>query len=287
MTPQMRDDLMQRSDRAGIWHLSLYLGLLGATTLGIVLQVPWWPVLMLPQGILLVFLFTLSHECTHQTPFKTRWINEICGHVIALLIVQPFIWFRYFHLAHHKFTNDPDHDPELDGGGRPATLGAWVIYLSGWGYWRAMCATLVKNALGPITAPYLPRRRHPAMRIEARLILVSYTLALFSLIWSPLVLWLWLVPLVIGQPFLRLYLLAEHGLCPAVADMLENTRTTYTVRLVRFLAWNMPYHAEHHSLPSVPFHRLPDFHMITAAHLKSTSSGYIAFTQSYVRSLER
>ena len=30
--------------------------------------------------------------------------------------------------------------------------------------------------------------------------------------------------------------------------------------LVRFFAWNMPYHVEHHLHPSVPFHALPKLH---------------------------
>jgi len=91
----------------------------------------------------------------------------------------------------------------------------------------------------------------------------------------------------IGQPALRAYLLAEHGLCPAVADMLENTRTTFTNRLVRALAWNMPYHAEHHSIPGVPFHQLPALHALTREHLKSTSPGYAAFSADYARALTR
>lgn len=49
--------------------------------------------------------------------------------------------------------------------------------------------------------------------------------------------------------------------------MFLNTRTTLTTRVVRFLAWNMPYHAEHHAMPSVPFHKLPVLHDMTAARL--------------------
>lgn len=30
----------------------------------------------------------------------------------------------------------------------------------------------------------------------------------------------------------------------------------------RKLAWNMPYHAEHHAWPSVPFHFLPFVHKL-------------------------
>ncbi|MEP3331345.1 fatty acid desaturase [Sedimentitalea sp.] len=53
------------------------------------------------------------------------------------------------------------------------------------------------------------------------------------------------------------------------------------------LAWNMPYHAEHHSFPSVPFHRLPALHQFTREHLKSTSDGYAEFTRDYVQVLDR
>ena len=34
----------------------------------------------------------------------------------------------------------------------------------------------------------------------------------------------------------------------------------YGAVLVRFLAWNMPYHAEHHLFPNIAFHNLPEAH---------------------------
>jgi fatty acid desaturase len=277
--------LTARSDRAGLSHLALYLGALTCCTAGIVAQVPFWGLLVLPQGVLLSFLFTLSHECTHQTPFRARWLNEACGHAIGAILALPFTWFRYFHLAHHRFTNDPANDPELAGGGRPETWGDYLVYLSGWGFWRGGYGVLISHAAGRVTAPYLPPRKHTAMVREARIILALHGAALISLAWSPLLLWVWIVPAIAGQPVLRAYLLAEHGHCPPVADMLENSRTTFTNRLIRFLAWNMPYHAEHHAFPAVPFHRLPDLHRDLAPHLKSTSPGYGAFTADYARGL--
>ena len=96
-------------------------------------------------------------------------------------------------------------------------------------------------------------------------------MALTGLAIWPVLFWVWILPCLPGQPVLRLYLLAEHGRCPFVADMLKNTRTTFTNRIVRFLAWNMPYHVEHHTLPQVPFHRLPDLHDRMQPHLKVTA----------------
>ena len=279
--------LTERSDAMGLWHLALYAGALAFCTTILVLRPPFWGLALLPQGLLIVFLFTLSHECTHQTPFRSRWLNEVVGHAAAPLIALPFLWFRYFHLAHHRYTNDPKRDPELADGPRPETWRAYLFYLSGWGYWSAMARVLWRNARGQFDAPYLPPSRHAAMRIEARLILALYALAALSLLVSPLLFWIWILPALIAQPFLRLYLLAEHGRCPPVANMLENTRTTFTNSLVRFLAWNMPYHIEHHSYPAVPFHRLPSLHHEMQAHLRQTAPGYIAFTKSYVQALDR
>ncbi len=279
--------LTRTNTRAGLLHLASHVGTIATTGIYIALQGPLWGLALLPHGILIVFLFTLSHECTHATPFASKRLNDWVGHAVAPLIALPFVWFRYFHLAHHRHTNDPEKDPELEGGGRPNTWSAYLRYLTGWGYWRGNALTLWKNAFGTIDAPYLPPSKHGAMRREARILIGIYGAGALSLIWSPLVLWLWLVPVLIAQPVLRLYLLAEHGHCPPVADMLENTRTTLTVRLVRWLAWNMPYHAEHHSFPTVPFHQLPRLHAHLQPHLKSVSNSYAEFTANYVRGLER
>ncbi|MEM6760228.1 MAG: fatty acid desaturase [Pseudomonadota bacterium] len=282
-----RATLTTRSNTRGLLHLGSQVGALLVTGTYIAIQPPLWGLFILPHGILMVFLFTLSHECTHQTPFRTPWLNDCVGVVIAPLLVLPFFWFRYFHLAHHRFTNDPERDPELADGARPTTWPDYLIYVSGWGYWRSNLTTLWRNAFGPIDAPYLPPRRHAVMRREARVLIGLYVLFAISLLWSPLLLWLWLVPVLVAQPFLRLYLLAEHGHCPQVANMLENSRTTLTSRAVRWLAWNMPYHAEHHSYPAVPFHQLPALHALMADDLHVVAPSYTTFTKRYAGALER
>ena len=86
----------------------------------------------------------------------------------------------------------------------------------------------------------------------------------------------------LGQPFLRLYLLTEHTGCPHVPEMLRNTRTTFTNPLVRFFTWNMPYHVEHHVHPTVPFHRLPAFHRVLRDELTVTANGYPAAARAAV-----
>lgn len=277
--------LTRKSNRAGLRHLAIHIGALAFISGLIMLKIPFWPVLLPVQGLLLVFLFTLQHECTHQTPFASRPLNEFIGHVCGFVLLQPFLWFRYFHLAHHRHTNDPAHDPELLGGAKPATRTAYFCHISGLPAWFYLLKTLFTNASGRANAPYLPRRTLPKVHLESRLMLAGYALALLSLVFSPLLLWLWIVPILLGQPFLRLFLLAEHGRCPNVANMLENTRTTFTNRALRALSWNMPYHIEHHTFPAVPFHQLPALHAKINTYLITTSPSYSAFTRAYIAKL--
>ena len=131
------------------------------------------------------------------------------------------------------------------------------------------------------------RRSVPRWCAEARLHLASYVAvaALSVATGSTAVLWIWVVPVVLGQPMLRLYLLAEHTGCPMVPEMLENSRTVHTNAAVRFLAWNMPYHAEHHAYAAIPFHALPRAHSSLAPYIRVQSPGYASVHRGLMRAL--
>ncbi|MBF9033654.1 fatty acid desaturase [Rhodobacterales bacterium HKCCE2091] len=282
--PAERDRLTATADAPGLRHLAGHLALILLLGLWTGFRLPLWGLAVWPLGIALAFLFTLQHEATHRTPFRSHWLNEAAGHATGLVLVQPFLWFRAFHMAHHRITNLPG-DPEL-AEPKPETPGQMAWHLSTIGYWRGKAQVLWQNAFGTPDDYVAPGRR-AAIRAEARLYLAAYALLAVLAVATPLgpiLLGTWLLPLATGFPVLRLYLLAEHGRCPQVANMFENTRTTFTTRAVRFLAWNMPYHAEHHAWPTVPFHRLPDLHDRARDHLRQTSDGYARFTADYVKS---
>ena len=282
LPPDLRAELTATSDRAGLWHLAGPLGAVLAVGIAIAVGVPGWWVLLPVQGVLIVFLFTLEHEATHKTPFRTLWLNEWAGRLAGFLLVLPFEWFRYFHLAHHRWTNIEGRDPELDGG-KPETRGAWLWHVYGMPYLASQLRLMAALLRGRAEGDYLPVGAKARMVAEARWMVMGYVLVAGSLIWSSVALWVWVLPVILGQPVLRLYLLAEHGDCPRVASMFENTRTVFTTALVRFLAWNMPYHAEHHVYPAVPFHKLPALHGLMREELRITAAGYAAFTRDYLR----
>jgi len=282
LTAEQCRELTQTSDRRGLAHLALHFGAILLLAGLIVARVPFWPVLLLPLGILLVFLFTLLHEASHQTPFRSRWLNEIAATVCGFVIVLPPRWFRYFHFAHHRYTQIPGKDPELTEP-KPDSWGQYLLYVSGIPVWVSHFRTLIRNAAGRCEDDFVPQAKRGAVHTEARLVLAAYLVLLIGslALGSTVLLYVWLIPMLIGQPFLRLYLLAEHGRCAYVANMLENSRSTATNAIVRRLAWNMPYHAEHHSYPAVPFHKLPELNRLAAEHLVVTETGYARFHARY------
>ncbi|MGC6518314.1 MAG: fatty acid desaturase [Candidatus Puniceispirillaceae bacterium] len=278
-----RISLTKTSNRAGLQHLFVYLCCLGGMSCYVAYQAPFWPVMMVASGILIAFLFTLQHECTHNTPFRSRWLNTLIGHITGLLLCQPFLWFRHFHMAHHRHTNIKGKDPELAGGEKPECWQQFVWHLSTISYWRDKVVVLWQNATLSSQASYIPKHARRALQIEACFMLSFYgVVAGYVMAGHYWIVTLWLLPLMMGFPFLRLYLLAEHGRCPLVANMFENTRTVFTNKILCFFTWNMPYHTEHHILPAVPFHALPAFHEYTKDSLAVTNDGYYEFVNRYV-----
>jgi fatty acid desaturase len=286
LDPAFRERLLAKSNGPGLARLAFHAGSILLFGFAIALDVPGWPLLLPAQGILIVFLFTLLHETLHETPFKTRALNTGVGAITGFALALGPSWFRYFHFAHHRYTHDPLRDPEL-ASPKPRSLAAYVKHVSGIPFWIANGRGLIVNALGRNADKFVPERGRARVAREARLMLAGYiALAVLSaLAGSALLLWTWIVPALLGQPFLRLYLLAEHTDCLQSGNMFENTRTTFTTRLVRLLAWNMPYHAEHHALPTVPFHKLPELHGAMRAHLLTTANGYARFNGDLIRGL--
>lgn len=134
---------------------------------------------------------------------------------------------------------------------------------------------------GKVTVPWIPENKRAVIVREAQIYVALYALLLALSLWfsSTLLLWVWIVPLIIGQFFLRPYLYAEHTGCDHTRSAFHNTRTTYTGAVVKWFAWNMPYHVEHHAYPSIPFHALPKLNEIVDGEIVHRGRGYLRTTR--------
>jgi fatty acid desaturase len=271
--------LSQRRDEPGLRRIAAHLGLAAATGAA-VFAAPgaWWLLAATAHGIVLVFLFAPLHETVHRTAFRTGWLNRAVGDLAGFLLILPPRWFAAFHFAHHRFTQDPERDPEL-ASPKPTTLLGYAWIVSGFEYWHRAIRGLVRRAAGIAPDAFLDDRLRARSIAEARVYLALYaTLAAGSAaLGSDLLLRLWVVPVLLGQPFLRLYLLSEHWGCPTVKDYWANTRSTVSLAPVRWLAWNMPNHAEHHANPAIPFHALPAYAALMKGARVHEARGYAPF----------
>lgn len=242
----------------------------------------WALPLMAVQGYLVAFLFMAVHETAHKTAFKSRGLNLVVGYLSGFIIGLPYEYYCLFHWDHHRYTQDPDKDPELIVGVKPTSDTQLAIAYSGLLQVAGRLRLMLDHAVtGKVVVPWIPENRRTIIVTEARAYVALYALLLVLSLWfsSALLLWVWIVPLIIGQFFLRPYLYAEHTGCERTRSAFQNTRTTYTGAIVKWVAWNMPYHVEHHAYPTIPFHALPKLNGIVDGEIVHRGRGYIRTTR--------
>ncbi|MFN6499672.1 MAG: fatty acid desaturase [Nostoc sp. DedQUE01] len=228
-------------------------------------------------GFSVASMFAPLHECAHRTAFANNRLNEIVAWCAGLLSFYNSTFFLYYHNRHHRYTRVPDKDPELNEP-KPSNLGQYFLIISGLPWWLGKISGHFRAALGQLDDyPFLTQTARSEIIRSTRWQLAVYAAAIAISIAAgePWFFLYWLLPLLVGQPILRFILLAEHTGCTLDANLLTNTRTTLTLFPVRFLMWNMPFHAEHHLYPSIPFHALPTVHQQLSSHFTHIEPGYI------------
>ena len=283
--------LQGRSNLRGGVRLTIHLVLLiGAGWL--VAMSSGWAVLpaMFVLGLTQVTLFAPAHETMHQTAFASRRANAIVRWLTSCPSLLNWHFYTAYHLAHHRHTQEPGLDPEL-GAASPDSLVGYIIRVLGVPYWTLRLLVAADCWRGDLSGyPYISAAAAPRIVRSGRAMTVlmiggSIVSALLFGWATPLL--YWIGPQLLGQPPLRAYLLAEHTGCTRDRNGLTNTRTTLTIAPVRLLMWDMPYHAEHHLFPSIPFHRLADAHALIRQKLGFVQPGYVRWNFSFVRSLIR
>ena len=92
--------------------------------------IPAWGAII-TLGALTYFAYTPLHEAVHGNingeHEQLKWLNDACGYLVAPLIAIPYTSHRVEHLTHHRYTNQPDKDPdymvsEMGKGGVTALL---------------------------------------------------------------------------------------------------------------------------------------------------------------------
>lgn len=281
--------LSKRSDLQGLIRFGVHLALILLTTWLVWLAEPHW-YLMIPamilSGFTMVTMFAAMHECVHRTAFASPWLNEVFGWLAGLISVYNFHFYRHYHTWHHRYTQDPDRDPELSDP-KPTNVSQYVLEISGFYFWLFRPLTFTRLATGMTSGfPYVPQNARVKIAISASCQLAVYLAGLIAIAMGYLQpLYLYFLPVVLAQPLLRAITIAEHTCCSVDENGLTNTRTTLTMPFIRLLMWNMPFHTEHHLYPSIPFFQLPRAHVELREKLVHLSPSYIAANKTIIQTL--
>lgn len=234
----------------------------------------WGPVAMLPAillvGTLQYHLNVMGHDGLHFLLADRREVNDaVCRWLLHGPHGAPLAAMRRNHLNHHMhFGDTADLDRQYYDTRRLATVGA---------FWRWACGALVGGMTLPIVAKLLGRRqrtdalRQVAQRVtpraakDTRADLVSMLLSqgwIAAACWLATGWWyayalLWLLPLLtvmVGLNAIRSCL--EHANAGSGAP---GSHSFVCGRVERFFLapFHMNVHAEHHTVPAVPWHQLP------------------------------
>lgn len=257
--PRLRA-LMQRSDMHGALQIGSHLLAIAATGTG--LWLTWGSLWAVPffmlHGTLINFLYAGQHELSHGTVFANKTANVFFGRLIGFAMLYPRDFDKIQHAAHHQHTQNWEKDGELMRD--PYTLRTYLLWFWGLTYWQTRVARLIRLARADVPEPYIrPDEQHTVVRegrIHVLLYLVIILVSLLTQSWAALL--LWFAPMLVMKPVHQLQNTIEHLGLSHADDILQNTRSTRTNALMRWLCWQMPYHTAHHTFPSVPFWQLRD-----------------------------
>ncbi|HEY8667165.1 MAG TPA: fatty acid desaturase [Tepidisphaeraceae bacterium] len=302
-TPIDKELLKRLSGRSDLLGFRQTLGFLGlyALTAGLALYSfgHWhWAatvLLVFAHGIVASFLGGCGiHELSHNTVFRTRWLNQFFSWVISLLSWWSHIGFQVSHLRHHAYTLHPPDDLEVVLPAKmPSTAWAWftICVFNPIGLrdtvkntWKTAAGRLEGEWMPKILPESDPKRRR--LTNWARAMLAFHTLLLATSVTLAVVLKMWallLLPVLIScGPFFGGWLvflcgMPQHfGLMDNVPDFRLSCRTYTTNPLFGLLYWQMQYHTDHHMYPTVPCYHLKKLHAAIKHDLPPTPHGLIA-----------
>jgi len=226
------------------------------------------------QTLVQLSCFATSHECAHRTAFRSEALNRIGAWFASLSQLMSPALMREFHFTHHRHTHELERDPELAGLSfmvRWPRHVLWLSTISGIPVLFARISFTLTSALNPPWAlwekllPFVAERRRRQAVWSSRLLVAIHVGVIYLAIAFEPRLWRLYMAVALAHSLLSIYITCEHRGLPALgepgsATILDRTRSFDPGRFARFVMWNMPFHAEHHAYPAVPFHALPKLH---------------------------
>ncbi len=231
-----------------------------AATLGLFAAglMPLWAAVPL-YAALTYMSYTPLHEAAHGNIHGSRddlqWLNDLCGYLVAPLIMVPYSTHKVEHFTHHRYTNQPDKDPDYVVSGMRHGLLAFV----GCGFKFLWVQNTFLFRSYWTTAP----RREQATYIAEVALALGWRMAFLLLVPGIATLVLLVVGYLAGAFFTAYWFAYRPHLPYDEPTRYRNTNSLIMPTLLKPLEWfwlGQNLHSVHHLFPRVPFYRYHALH---------------------------
>ncbi|WP_411387243.1 fatty acid desaturase family protein [Pseudomonas sp. MPB03] len=217
------------------------------------------PTATLVYAVVTYMSYTPLHEAVHGNihgaHHRLQWLNDLCGYLVAPLMMVPFSTHKVEHFTHHRFTNQPDKDPDYVVNGMS---GGFLAFLACGFRFLWVQNTFLFRDYWP-TAP----RRVKATYIAEVLFAIGWRAALIALIEREHT-WVLLVFGYLAGGYFVAYWFAYRPHVPyQESTRYRNTNSLIMPGWIKPLEWfwlGQNLHSVHHLFPRVPFYRYHALH---------------------------
>ena len=220
--------------------------------------VPTWAAIFIVAALSYIS-YTPLHEAAHRNingnNAKLTWLNNLCGYLVAPLIAIPYASHRVEHFTHHRYTNQPDKDPDfVISGLRDGPLAAVITILK---------FVWIQNA-------FFALHNWGSASLKERLIYclelsfsIGWRVAFILLIDQPSVALVILGGYFLGGFFTGYWFAYRPHLPYKEPKRYQNTNSLIMPTWMKPFEWiwlGQNLHSIHHLFPRVPFYRYHQLH---------------------------
>lgn len=218
---------------------------------------PWSA--FLACSVLTYMSYTPLHEAAHGNIHgrndNLKWLNDLCGYLVAPIIAIPYASHRIEHFTHHRYTNQPDKDPDFVVSGM--RKGPIAVIITGLRFLWVQNSFFAKQGWASASV------KERAIYVMELALSVGWRVAYLSLVEQPGIVYVVILGYFTGGLFTA-YWFAYRPHHPY--DNTERYRNTNSLIMP---AWMKPVewfwlgqnlHSIHHLFPRVPFYRYHALH---------------------------
>jgi fatty acid desaturase len=276
-------------------HFQLKLMVLIVVTIGLIglallLPLPYWIVPSLLLGLAYAHAVELQHQCLHNTAYRSRTWGRVVGVLLGLPSLVSFSDYQNSHLKHHRLLGTPEDKEFFNYAYKKLnSLPALINHLWMLRHYRDVMGYIFNSSRGKLVRKdEATLKMAKKIRFEYQLMAVFIATMVFVSIFfeTTLFLKLWFIPLLVAVPIHALIELPEHiGCNTTINDVLVNTRTIKTNKLLVWFVNGNNYHVEHHWLPAVPNDKFPALHAYVKSKISYHEVSYRSFYAQFFRNL--